>query len=96
MNPESPPAFQRESRREHLARLLAWCDERLRTHPGDVESLLKITEALWDMGRRAAALEYSKKILTQHPGHAKVREIVQRFAADLPGVGRGGRYEERS
>lgn len=90
------PSIERESRKEHVARLLAWCDERFRTHPEDVVSLLEITEALWDMGQRVEALDYSRRILNQHPGHAKAREMIQRFAAELPGGGRAkrGGHEE--
>ncbi|MBI4375119.1 MAG: hypothetical protein HY549_01590 [Elusimicrobia bacterium] len=95
---QSQMEVQRENRREHLAQLLAWCDDRLRTHPADVESLLKISGALWDMGQRVAALEYSRKILTHHPGHAEVREAIQRYTEELGGAGRAIRSspEERS
>ena len=91
MNVEARPEVQRESRREHIAKLLAWCDERLRTHPADVDSLLKISGALWDMGRRAEALEYSRNILTHHPGHAGVREAIQRYTTEMGGAARAVR-----
>jgi hypothetical protein len=96
MNIESRPETQRESRRERVARLLAWCEERLRTHPEDVESLLKISEALWDMGQRPQALDFSREILALHPGHAEVREVIQRYTAELGGAARPWRSEERS
>ncbi len=82
MKMESPP----EGRRGYIAQLLAWCDESLQTHPSDVEKLLKISAALWDMGRRAEALEYARKILTLHPGHAEAREAIQRYTAEWGGA----------
>lgn len=71
---------QRESRREHVGRLLAWCEERLRTHPEAVESLLKISEALWDMGQRLQALDYSRRILTDHIPPWDRKKLCSRLA----------------
>lgn len=96
-NAEPRPEVQRETRREHIAKLLAWCDERLRTHPADVASLLEISAAMWDMGQRVEALEFSRKILTHHPGHPGVREVIQRYTSELGGASRVVRFgsEER-
>lgn len=96
MKEAADPHSQRESRRERLMRLLSLCEERLGTHPADLDGLLEISAALWDMGCRPEALEYSRKILTRHPGHPKVREVIQRYVNEMSGTGRTdrGRREE--
>ncbi|MBI4678010.1 MAG: tetratricopeptide repeat protein [Elusimicrobia bacterium] len=69
--------------RERLNEMVAWCDERLRTHPEDLESLLRIAQCLWDMGRGRLALDYLKRALTHHPGDPRIRELIQAYSGEF-------------
>ncbi len=92
MNTNAEPQLEvpGESRRKRIAKLLVCCDERLQTHPDDMASLMEISEAMWDMGRRVEALEFSRKVLARHPGHAGMREVIQRYMSKLGGASSRG------
>jgi len=91
-NVPATSAGPRETRREHIRQLMGLCEERLRTHPGDVHSLMTIAQALWQMGQRAGAIEYLGKILACHPGHPEVRETFQHYSAEIAA---GGPYRKQ-
>lgn len=73
----------RETYHERLRKMVSLCDDQLRMHPEDLESLLKIAQCLWDMKKGNLALDYLRRALTHHPGDQRIREMLQMYSGEF-------------